>query len=183
MLFAGVAFSAAALYELHELDSTIDEVKSRQNLLVRQVDSLTDDMAITVRNVKKLYGAIQMMKANAMSQASIITLESAVLQMTSDSQRFFTGLDDLLDHKLSMELVDEDDMNKDVGRRVCLSPSSLLFSRSWELVVYKLSLLLFEIYTTVDLVDSCRAVVLIAHLDKGYLKVTVDSIKLSEDFG
>ena len=48
---------------------------------------------------------------------------------------------------------------------MCLSPSSLLFSRSWELVVYKLSLLLFEIYTTVDLVDSCRAVVLIAHLD------------------
>ena len=102
LLFAGVAFSAAALYELHDLDSTIDEVKNRQNLLVRQVDSLTDDMAITVRNVRKLYGAIHLMKADAMSQASIITLESAVLQMTSDSQRFFTGLDDLLDHKLSM---------------------------------------------------------------------------------
>ena len=52
MLFAGVAFSAAALYELHDLDSTIDEGKNRQNLLVRQVDSLTDDMAITVKNVR-----------------------------------------------------------------------------------------------------------------------------------
>ena len=50
MLFAGVAFSVAALYELHDLDSTIDEVKNRQNLLVRQAD----DMAITLRNVRKL---------------------------------------------------------------------------------------------------------------------------------
>ena len=116
MLFSGVPFSAAALYELHDLDSTIDEVKNRQNLLVRQVDSLTDDMAITVRNVRKLYGAIQMMKADAMSQSSIITLESAVLQMTGDSQRFFTDLDDLLDHKLSMELVDEGDMNKEFSQ-------------------------------------------------------------------
>ena len=44
LLLAGVAFSAAALYELHELDSTVDEVKNRQNLSVRQVNSLTDDM-------------------------------------------------------------------------------------------------------------------------------------------
>ena len=34
LLLAGVAFSAAALYEWHELDSTVDEVKNRQNLLV-----------------------------------------------------------------------------------------------------------------------------------------------------
>ena len=113
LLFAGVAFSAAALYELHELDSTINEVKNRQNLLVRQVNSLTDDMEKTVRNVKKLYGAIHMIQANAMSQASIITLESAVIEMTSDSQRFFTGLDDLLDHKLSMEIVAEQDMTRE----------------------------------------------------------------------
>ena len=51
-----------------------------------------------------------------MSQASIITLEGAVLQMTSDSQRFFTGLDDLLDHKLLMELVDEGDMKKEFSQ-------------------------------------------------------------------
>ena len=57
-----------------------------------------------------------MMKADAMSQSSIITLESAVLQMTGDSQRFFTGLDGLLDHKLSMELVDEGDMNKEFSQ-------------------------------------------------------------------
>ena len=86
LLFAGVAFSAAALYELHELDSTVNEVKNRQNLLVRQVNSLTDDMEKTVRNVKKLYGAIHMIKANAMSQASITTLESCLLY-TSPSPR------------------------------------------------------------------------------------------------
>ena len=82
-------------------------------MLVRQVDSLTDDMVKTVRNVKKLYGAIQMIKMNTMSQASIITLESAVLEMTGDSQQFFTGLDDLLDHKLSMEIVKESNMKKE----------------------------------------------------------------------
>ena len=36
--------------------------------------------------------------------------------MTGDSQRFFTGLDDLLDHKLSMEIVKEDDMTKEFGK-------------------------------------------------------------------
>ena len=112
-LLAGVAFSAAALYELHELDSTVDEVKNRQNLLVRQVNSLTNDMEKTVRNVRKLYGVIHMMKFNAMSQSSVITLESVVLEMTSDSQQFFTGLDDLLDHKHSMEIVKEEDMAKE----------------------------------------------------------------------
>ena len=48
-----IAMSAAALYESFELDATIDEVKNRQNILVRHVDSLTDDMKTTVRNVKR----------------------------------------------------------------------------------------------------------------------------------
>ena len=63
--------SAAALYELFELDATIDKVKSRQNVLVRHVDSLTDDMKTTVQNVKRLYGAIVLMKANSLSQSAI----------------------------------------------------------------------------------------------------------------
>ena len=85
-------------------------MKSRQNTLVRHVDSLTDDMKTTVRNVKRLYGAIVLMKTNSLSQSAIISLESAVLQMTVDSQKFFTGLDNLLSHRLSMEIVDGQDM-------------------------------------------------------------------------
>ena len=50
------------------------------------------------------------MKANSLSQSAIISLESAVLEMTTDSQRFFSGLDNLLNHKLSMEIVDNIDM-------------------------------------------------------------------------
>ena len=57
MLLTGIAMSAAALYESFELDAMINEVKTRQNMLVRHVDSLTDDMKTTVRNVKRLYGA------------------------------------------------------------------------------------------------------------------------------
>ena len=53
MLLTGIAMSAAALYESFELDATIDEVKSRQNVLVRHVDSLTDEMKTTVKNVKR----------------------------------------------------------------------------------------------------------------------------------
>ena len=63
-----------------------------------------------VRNVKRLYGAIVLMKANSLSQSAIISLESAVPEMTIDSQRFFSGLDNLLNHKLSMEIVDGQDM-------------------------------------------------------------------------
>ena len=110
MLITGIAMSAAALYESFELDATIDEVNNRQNVLVRHVDSLTDDMKTTVRNVKRRYGAIFLMKANSLSQSAIISLESAVLEMTTDSQRFFSGLDNLLNHKLSMEIVDNIDM-------------------------------------------------------------------------
>ena len=102
--------SAAALYESFELDATITDVKSRQNMIVRHVDSLTDDMKTTVINLKRLYGAIVLFKASSLSQSAIISLESAVLEMTVDSQKFFTGLDNLLNHPLSMEIVDCQDM-------------------------------------------------------------------------
>ena len=89
------------------------EVKNWQNILVRHVGSLTDDIKTTVRNVKRLYGAIVLTKANSLSQSAIILLESAVLEMTVDSQKFFTGLDNLLNHKLSMEIVDGKDMEQE----------------------------------------------------------------------
>ena len=100
LLMTGIAMSAAAIYESFELDATMNEVKSRQNLLVRHVDSIMDDMKTTIRNVKRLYGAIVLTKANSLSQSAIISLESAVLEMSINSQKFFTGLDNLLNHKL-----------------------------------------------------------------------------------
>ena len=45
------------------------------------------------------------------SQSAIISLEGAVLEMSVDSQKFFTGLDNLLNHKLSMEIVNGRDMD------------------------------------------------------------------------
>ena len=104
---------AAALYESFELDATITEVQSRQNMLVRHVDSLMDDMKMNVRNVKRLYGSIVLMKANSLSQSAIISLESAVLEMTVDSQKKITGLDNLLSHRLSMQIVDGQDMEEE----------------------------------------------------------------------
>ena len=62
-----------------------------------------DDLKTTVKNVPCLYGAIVLMKANTLSKSAIISLESAVLEMSMDSLKFFTGLDNLLNHKLSME--------------------------------------------------------------------------------
>ena len=50
----------------------MNEVKNRQNLLVRLVESLTDDMDTTIKNVKRLYGAIVLMKANSLSQSAIV---------------------------------------------------------------------------------------------------------------
>ena len=72
MLLTGIATSAAAIYESFELDATNNDVKSRQNMLVWHVDSLTDDMKTTVRDVKRIYGAIVLMKANSSSQSAII---------------------------------------------------------------------------------------------------------------
>ena len=66
LLLTGIAFSAAVLYESFELDATMDEIKNCQNLPVRHVESLTDDMSTTVKNVQCLYGAIVLIKANTL---------------------------------------------------------------------------------------------------------------------
>ena len=42
-----------------------------------------------------------------MAQEALVSLELAVLDMTQDSSRFFAGLDDLMDGKLSLELVED----------------------------------------------------------------------------
>ena len=82
---------------------------------MRQVVSITDDLGITVRNVNKLMGAIKMLRLHNLGQNQVISLESAIIEMTADSGRFFAGLDELLDNKLSMELVSDKSMRKEFG--------------------------------------------------------------------
>ena len=104
---AGIAMSAAALYQAHALQATVEEMQLRENFLVKHVKSITDDLGITVRNVRKLMGAIQLLQKGKMAQEALVSLELAVLDMTQDSSRFFAGLDDLMDGKLSLELVED----------------------------------------------------------------------------
>ena len=49
---AGIAMSAAALYQAHALQATVEEMQLRENFLVKHVKSITDDLGITVRNVR-----------------------------------------------------------------------------------------------------------------------------------
>ena len=104
---AGIAMSAAALYQVNALQTVVQDMQTEQNFLVRHVKSITDDLSITVRNVRKLMGAIHLLKESRMAQDALISLELAVLDMTQDSSRFFAGLDALMDSKLSLELVDD----------------------------------------------------------------------------
>jgi len=93
---AAVAASAAALFEDFE-----------------QVASLTDDTAILVRNVRKLKGAFEMLYAGQHSLQTLGRLEAAMIEMEADTNRFFAGLDRLMDNKLSLELVDDMDMRNE----------------------------------------------------------------------
>ena len=86
LLLTGIAMSAAALYESFELDATITEVQSRQNMLVRHVDSLTDDMKTTVRNVKFIWSYCSVESKLFKPICDYIARECS-LEMTVDLQK------------------------------------------------------------------------------------------------
>ena len=100
-----VALSAAALYDVEELRGTVDQMKTRQNELVRQLVSVSNASALNSKNIRRLRGVLVMHEANILSK-----LEAVVLSVMEEVQEFFSGLDDLLSGHLTLSLVSEKDV-------------------------------------------------------------------------
>ena len=56
-----IGIGVLALYDVESLMSTVSEMESRQNILVRQMSGLTNDTLALERNFLKLKGALEMM--------------------------------------------------------------------------------------------------------------------------
>ena len=103
-----VALSAAALYDVEALRGTVDEMKTRQNELVRQLVSVSNASALNSQNIRRLRGALVMLEANILSLGHVSKLEAVVLAVVEEVQQFFSGLDDLLSGRLTLSLVSEE---------------------------------------------------------------------------
>ena len=62
-LAGAIGIGVLALYDVESLKSTVGEMESRQNILVRQMSGLTNDTLALKRNFLKLKGALEMMRS------------------------------------------------------------------------------------------------------------------------
>ena len=85
----GVALGAAALYEVEAMKGTVNELVSNQNLLLKQMVSVTNATVMTAKNVEKLRGAVDLINAHAVTMRHVTTLEACVICLlyTSPSPR------------------------------------------------------------------------------------------------
>ena len=79
----GVALGAAALYEVEAMKGTVNELVSNQNLLVKQMVSVTNATVVTAKNVEKLRGAVDLINAHAVTMRHVTTLEACVIGITT----------------------------------------------------------------------------------------------------
>ena len=105
MAGVGVVLGAAAPYEVEAMKGTINELVTNQNLLVKQMVSVTNATVVTVKNVEKLRGAVDLINAHAVTMKHVTTLEACVMGISTQTSRFFSGLDTLLSGHLSLSLV------------------------------------------------------------------------------
>ena len=77
----GVVLGAAALYEVEAMKGTVNELVTNQNLLVKQMVSVTNATVLTVKNVEKLRGAVDLINAHVVTMKHVMTLEACVMSI------------------------------------------------------------------------------------------------------
>ena len=101
----GVGMSCLSMYEIETLKATVSEMKSRQNLLVRTLRSVTNQTVLIEKNVQKLRGAIDIIAGNVETLGHVTVLEAAVIGITEETTGFFLGLEALLAGRVTLSLV------------------------------------------------------------------------------
>ena len=72
-----IAMSAAALYDKEELRDTVGVLKTRQNMLVRQLVSVSNATIATAKNVWKLEGTFHMIENNVLGLSWLLYTSDA----------------------------------------------------------------------------------------------------------
>ena len=78
----GIGLGVLALYDVESLKSTVSEMETRQNILVRQMSGLINDTLALERNFLKLKGALEMMRSFELRVAHLLKIEGAIQQIT-----------------------------------------------------------------------------------------------------
>ena len=91
------------------MKGTVNELVTNQNLLIKQMVSVTNATIVTAKNLEKLRGAMDLINAHAVTMRHVTTLEACVIGITTQTSRFFSGLDTLLSCHLSLNLVRKND--------------------------------------------------------------------------
>ena len=89
---AGVGIGVLAMYDVETLRSIVGEMKSRQNILVRQMECKTNGTMVLVKNFNKLKGAIEMMHQSDLSMSHLLKIKATIIEQSVFAERFFFGL-------------------------------------------------------------------------------------------
>ena len=102
---AGIGIGVLAMCDVATLRLTAGEMQSRQNVLVRQMECVTNDTIVLVKNFTKLKGAIEMMHQSELSLSHLLKIEATIIELSVFAERFFFCLSSLMDGKLSHDVV------------------------------------------------------------------------------
>ena len=126
---AGIGIGVLAMYNVETLRSTVGEMQSRQNVLVRQMVCVTNDTIVLVKNFNKLKGAIKMMHQSELSMSHLLKIEATIIELSVFAESFFLGLSSLMDRKLSLDVV-----KSEVAQSEFPSLQSAAFEKGYETV-------------------------------------------------
>ncbi len=162
---AGVGIGILALYDVESLKSTVGEMQSRQNVLVRNLESVTNETIVLANNFIKLRGAIAMMKDMDLNISHLLKIEIAIQQVNFVAEKYFSGLSSLMDGKLGIDLIKSDTAHDEFGQL-----KKEVFAKGYETV--------FQDYTQIYQLPASYLVV------NGVISVVIDvPIVPIEDFG
>lgn len=107
-----LGLSCLSLFTDWQMSSTMDEIKSRQNLFASQLVSLTNSTVKTGKDIRKLKGAVDMIASRQTDLRELSSLESVFLSIDNESNNLFGGLDVLLSGRLSPRLLHGADVDQ-----------------------------------------------------------------------
>ena len=114
---------------VESLKTTVGEMESRQNILVRQMSGLTNDTLALEKNFLKLKGALEMIRSFELRVSHLFKIKGAIQQVTVLADKYFAGQSSLMDRKVSMDLV-----SSKVTKREIEDLKTTAFSSGFELV-------------------------------------------------
>jgi hypothetical protein len=107
-----LGLSCLSLFTGWQMSSTMDDIKTRQNLFAKQLVAVTNSTVRTGKDLKKLRGAMDMVVSGQSDLRELSSLESVFLSINEEADSLFGGLDILLSGRLSPRLLHSSDVKE-----------------------------------------------------------------------